>query len=199
MKIKFPIKSHISHMLIPYVLVAISLPIITCVLIELRTNPQRKDRFLMFTDFDLTDNSNFKNKIIKQLKNYNNVTTSITCFSKDSSSFDTLYATQAFQCDMLILSNTTLSRVSYVDFIKLESTNDYYSEDNFINTDNEHVGIKLNDDMKETLKEDTILDDEDYYFVLLDTSKHLKGFIDSYKDDQCAYIIDYINNRYEND
>ena len=107
--------------------------------------------------------------------------------------FKTYLSSYGMSSDICLLSKTTLSEFTTNKFVNLKNTK-WDKEDNFYINENS-VGVlyhKKGDETPNTYFDFSKADD-DYYWVVLNTSVHLNGLTANSKTDQANRILEHFN------
>lgn len=177
MKIKFDVKKHLLKDFPIYLLVIVSIPIITSYAIELKNKPKDYEIFTFVSGANLT-NKNTLSTLVRntgQIKEIN-----ISAFTYNEYFFNTVQANFSI-ADIIILPKTyndkeVVDNNLLANFLPLVE-DEFYNDTNYI-VDGVHYGININ-----KLSEQFSFAKCDYYLYIMKNSVHVNHWNNSSKTD----------------
>ena len=192
MKIKYPFKNHFATYFFVYFGALVALPILCTYTVLQKTKPKNYERFSVFSDIEFVDSGVFKDYLFSELKE--DLVIDTYDINRNDNLFNSYFSSYGLNCDICILSKTTLDKFTSVDFFNLNNTI-YEQESGYIFKDI-CVGILCHQKESTDLNEyfNFSLADDDYYITINKNSVHLKGIIEDSLTNQVSRVINLLTN-----
>ena len=191
MNVKFSFKQHIAQKFFVYLVPLVVIPIVCTYSIHLKTRPKDFERFTLFTELEYKDEGKLQEELFNVLPE--DLQIDLYSMERKDNLFKTYLSSYGMSSDICLLSKTTLSEFTTNKFVNLKNTK-WDKEDNFYINENS-VGVlyhKKGDETPNTYFDFSKADD-DYYWVVLNTSVHLNGLTANSKTDQANRILEHFN------
>ena len=191
MNVKFSFKQHIAQKFFVYLVPLVVVPIICTYSIHLKTRPKDVERLSLFAELEYKNEGKLEEELFNVLPE--DLQIDLYSMERKDNLFKTYLSSYGLTSDICLLSKTTLSEFETNKFVNLKDTK-WDREDNFYIKENS-VGVlyhKKGDETPNTYFDFSKADD-DYYWVVLNTSVHLNGLTENSKTDQANRILEYFN------
>ena len=189
MNVKFSFKQHIAQKFFVYLVPLVVIPIICTYSIHLKTRPKDIERFSLFTEIEYKDEGKLQEELFSVVPE--DLQIDLYSMERKDNLFKTYLSSYGMSSDICLLSKTTLNEFASISFVNLKNTK-WDRKDNFYFNENS-IGILYHKKGEET--PDAYFDfskaDDDYYWVVLNTSVHLNGLVENSKTDQVNRILEH--------
>ena len=182
MKIRYNLKSHLSHTFIYYLVSLVLIPLVCSYIIFLKNKPKAAQRFSIFSEVTYVDDGLFKQKLFEVLPE--DLEIDLYDMNRNDNLFNTYFSSYGLNSDICLLSKTTLDRFETIDFVDL--TNSKWNKDNNYQFKDYSIGVLYEDN--------TYFNFSDYYLLALKNSVHLKGIMEDSKTDQVNRVWEFLTN-----
>ena len=189
MKTRFSFKNHISRFFFVYIAAIAGTSVLCSYTVLLKTRPKDYERFAIFSEVSYVKEGAFKDELFKTIPEDLQINL-YTIETKDDL-FNTYFSAYGLNSDICVLSKTTLEKFKTIEFLDLRNTS-WDLPDNYIYNNNYSIGIKCHAKESEELNSVFAFGNDDYYFVILRNSVHLRGLVNNSKTDQVNRVLEYL-------
>lgn len=189
MKTRFSFKNHLSRFFFVYIAAIAVTSIVCSYTVLLKTRPKDYETFSIFSEASFVKEGAFKDEMLKELPE--DLLINLYTIETKDDVFNTYFSAYGLNSDICVLSKTTLDKFKTIQFLDLRNTV-WDLPDNYHFSTDYSIGIKCHPKGSEILNNVFTFGDDDYYFVVIRNSVHLKGLVNTSKTDQVNRVLEYL-------